>query len=323
MNRQAFFDHIREALFKGRLNDVQVVGMECVLTAWQAHGDGNATRLAYVLATAYHETGGRMVPVREGFAESDASARKIVRRRKYGKPTGPHNHVYYGRGHVQLTWHANYVESSKDAGVDLEKYPDNMLDPLISARVLVRGMLDGRWNGTGKGLGAYLNNKRRDYRNARRTVNVTDKWQLIKEYALAFEAALRVAAYAEPAPPITAPRKKPPDPAHVETALRKDGSRTIRATDLQENIGTWTGVATGASALVAAVTEGIENIMASPTFMLLAGLAVGAGALLFYQGVLAKHIRGFRVEDQIAGFKESRSKAVATLNGEGDGESGT
>ena len=45
----------------------------------------------------------------------------------------------------------NYRNSSKDAGVDLEKYPDKMLDPVISARVLIRGIMDGRWNGQGKG----------------------------------------------------------------------------------------------------------------------------------------------------------------------------
>ena len=49
----------------------------------------------------------------------------------------------------------NYRNSSKDAGVDLEKYPDKMLDPVVSARVLIRGIMDGRWNGKGKGIDFY------------------------------------------------------------------------------------------------------------------------------------------------------------------------
>ena len=34
-------------------------------------------------------------------------------------------------------------------GVDLERDPDAMLDPVISARILIRGLIDGRWNGRG------------------------------------------------------------------------------------------------------------------------------------------------------------------------------
>ena len=95
------------------------------------------------------------------------------------------------------------MNSSKDAGVDLEKFPDKMLDPAISARILVLGILDGRWNGKGKGLGSYLTEKKTDYRNARRTVNITDKWQLIKGYSLKFEAAIKAARD-------TSPREIPP-----------------------------------------------------------------------------------------------------------------
>lgn len=193
MNRSLFFAAIRQTLFRGRLSQAQVDGMNGILDAWAAHGSGVDRQLAYVLATAYHETGGHMAPVREGFAKSDRQARRVVAGRRYGKPAGPYGHVYYGRGHVQLTWHKNYVASSDDAGVDLQRNPDAMLDPVISARILVKGMLDGRWNGRGKGLGAYITASRADYQNARRTVNITDKWRLIEGYARSFEAALKEA----------------------------------------------------------------------------------------------------------------------------------
>jgi hypothetical protein len=151
-----FFDVIRP--FFGGLNQEQVDGINGIIKAFREVGDGDIDTLAYALATAYHETGKKMVPVREGFAKTDKGARSAVAKlavkrgpssapAKYGQPAGPYGHVYYGRGHVQLTWLHNYRNSSKDAGVDLEKYPDKMLDPVISARVLIRGIMDGRWNG--------------------------------------------------------------------------------------------------------------------------------------------------------------------------------
>lgn len=202
MNRAAFFASLRRrqsGVFGTSLSQGQVKGIEGILSAFESHGDGKADTLAYALATAYHETGGRMAPVREGFATSDAGARRAVqnlaRKRgpesnvaKYARPVGSHGHVYYGRGHVQLTWMDNYRASSADAGTDLVRNPDKMLDPEISARVLIKGLLDGRWNGRKKGLRYYLN--KNDLEGARRTVNVTDKWGTIAGYYRAFLAAI-------------------------------------------------------------------------------------------------------------------------------------
>ncbi|MBN2760865.1 MAG: hypothetical protein JXQ79_10220 [Rhodobacteraceae bacterium] len=200
MDRAAFYASLRKskAVFGTRLSQQQVNGMEGILDAFEQVGDGKAETLAYALATAYHETGRRMVPVREGFASTDAGARRAVnalaRRRgprsavaRYAQPLPPHGHVYYGRGHVQLTWLDNYRASSKDAGVDLVANPDAMLDPVISARVLILGLIDGRWNGRGYGLGHYLPE---DPVEARRTVNLLDKAELIAGYYRAFLAAL-------------------------------------------------------------------------------------------------------------------------------------
>ncbi len=324
--RKAFFTHVRRAPFDGRLSQAQASGLEAILAAWHTCGDGSLLRLAYVLATAWHETGGRMVPVREGFARSDAQARRIVRHRRYGKPAGPYKHVYYGRGQVQLTWHANYVDSSADAGVDLERYPDRMLDPLVSARVLVRGMLDGRWNRSGKGLKAYLNNHRRDFKNARRTVNLTDRWKKIAAAAQAFEAALNAATQgispvqkAPAMPPKPHPHPQTPDPQAIEKALRQDGSRTIRTGDTQEKVGRVTSLVTIVSALGVAFTQGLERLVTHPVFLLVLGLALGAAAGLFYQSVLARRIRRFRVEDAIHGFAPSRLEAVEAVEAIGQG----
>ena len=204
MDRQAFYAALRRdaRVFGKRLSNSQVRGIEGILAAFRTHGDGRDKTLAYALATAYHETARRMVPVREGLAATDLGARRAVnalaRKRgpnsavaKYARPAGPHGHVYYGRGHVQLTWIDNYAKSSKDAGTDLVKTPDAMLDPETSAKVLFRGLLDGRWNRHGHGIAHYLPAAGpQDLKGARRTVNVTDKWDEIADYYQAFMDAL-------------------------------------------------------------------------------------------------------------------------------------
>ena len=227
-DRSRFYAALRapaNPLFGSRLSQGQVKGMEGILDAFVTHGDGREKTLAYALATAYHETGRRMAPVREGFAKTDAGARRAVnnlaRRRgpnsavaRYAKPAGPHGHVYYGRGHVQLTWLDNYRRSSADAGVDLVADPDAMLDPEISARVLIKGLLDGRWNGRGKGIAHYLpTHGRDDLRNARRTVNVTDKWELIGGYYKSFLMALQSAGGVPKSRSVPKKRKAEPEPS--------------------------------------------------------------------------------------------------------------
>ena len=208
MNRAAFYAALRRrssGVFGTSLSQAQVDGMEGILDAFVTHGDGRPKTLAYALATAYHETGRQMVPVREGFAKTDAEARQRVNRlaarrgpnsavARYAKPQPPHGHVYYGRGQVQLTWKRNYEASSADAGVDLVRFPDKVLDPVIGARILVRGLLDGRWNGHGHGIAHYLpDHGADDLRNARRTVNITDKWQQIADYYRSFLKAIEEA----------------------------------------------------------------------------------------------------------------------------------
>lgn len=208
MDRNIFYRHLRQhdcAVFGPSLSQEQVDGIEGILDAMETVGDGRDKTLAYALATAYHETGRRMVPVREGFARTDQEAIRAVAmlaRRlgpgsapgRYGQPVGPYGKCYYGRGHVQLTWQRNYAASSKDAGVDLEQDPDRMLDPVISARILILGLMDGRWNGCGKGLAQYLPTAGPDnLKDARRTVNCTDKWDLIAGHYRAFLTAIQAA----------------------------------------------------------------------------------------------------------------------------------
>ncbi|MBN9053481.1 MAG: hypothetical protein J0H80_06815, partial [Rhizobiales bacterium] len=74
IERKVFFDAVRGTLYGGRLARGQVGGMVALLDRFE-RGDETADRrfLAYMLATAHHETGGRMQPVRETFAATDAA----------------------------------------------------------------------------------------------------------------------------------------------------------------------------------------------------------------------------------------------------------
>lgn len=229
MNRELFFDRIRQSLFKGKLTASQVAGIETILDAVK----GWPTRwVAYGLATAFHEVGGTMQPVREGFKLSDAAARAYVKRHYwtmrdgkpgYGRPAGPWGHVYYGRGFVQLTWLANYERASKVIGFDVVSNPDRVMEPAIAALILRDGMERGWF--TRRKLADYLSDTKTDYRNARRIINGIDKADLIAGYALAFEAALRAAGYgASQAKPAPLPKPAAPsDPTIAEALLPPDG----------------------------------------------------------------------------------------------------
>ena len=205
-----FFAEVKKSLYGGKLSQGQVDGIQQIIEAMRLVGDGDMDTLAYALATTHHETGAKMLPVREGFGQTDEQARARVNAlaekrgpnssvAKYAKPTGPYGHVYYGRGYPQLTWLENYAKCSTDAGVDLVKNPDAMLIPVVSARVLIRGIMDGRWNGQGKGIDFYEGKD--DFLDeeeavvARRTVNVQDKAKLIASYHGKFYSALRAAGW--------------------------------------------------------------------------------------------------------------------------------
>ncbi len=195
LDRAKFFAALRSArtpMFGTRLSDGQVAGIEGILDGFAVTGDGRAKTLAYGLATARREVGSGMVPVREGFAKTDAAARAYVARhypnKGYSKPAGPWGHVYYGRGIVQLTWYENYLKEN------IAATPDVALGPVFAAQLLFKGLLDGRWNGQGKGLAHYLpDDGPDDLRNARRTVNITDHWEEIAGFYQQFLAAIEAA----------------------------------------------------------------------------------------------------------------------------------
>lgn len=132
---------------------------------------------AYVLATAYWETARTMKPVREAYWLSESWRRNNLR-----------YYPWYGRGYVQLTWEDNYKRASQKLNLDLTTDADAVMEPEVSAEILVVGMLEGWF--TGKRLSQYINNDTTDYVNARRIVNGTDRAREIADLAKQYEVLL-------------------------------------------------------------------------------------------------------------------------------------
>jgi putative chitinase len=203
IDRDIFFNTVRASLFNGSLTQAQVDGMNYLLDVWEEFfekpnpRDGNKW-LAYCMATVYHETGKKMVPVPENGGKPYGNPPL-----SYWNKTGPYNQAYYGRGHVQLTWDKNYqkgqdqLKKNYDLNIPIYQKADLMLDDRPSALVLYDGMTIGWF--TGVGLPKYFNSTTEDPVNARRVVNGTDQAQKIAGYYDKFKPA--IVTVSEPAPP--------------------------------------------------------------------------------------------------------------------------
>ncbi|CDM67183.1 RHS repeat-associated core domain-containing protein [Pyrinomonas methylaliphatogenes] len=141
-----------------------------------------AAQIAYVLATAQHETDqGRTLT-------EYASGRAYEGRKDLGNTQPGDGPRYKGRGYVQLTGRRNYQFYSDLLGVDLIDNPELAADPQIAAFITIHGMMNGVF--TGIKLSRYVNDRRTDFVNARRVVNGLDRARLIARYARGYLRAL-------------------------------------------------------------------------------------------------------------------------------------
>lgn len=200
MDKKAFYALLRQrgsGVFGTSLTQGQVDGIETILAA---ASDLPISHVAYLLATAYHETAHTMRPVRETLAKTDDEAiTRLEAAWKAGKlswVSKPYwrrdadGKSWLGRGYVQLTHKANYQKAAKLTGIDLVASPNKAMQPTVAAKILVDGCQAGIF--TGKALSDYLPG---DYTGARRIVNGTDRAAMIAGYAHAFEVALTVGKY--------------------------------------------------------------------------------------------------------------------------------
>lgn len=183
------FNIIRDQF--GRLNQAQVDGFNAIIKAINEWGGDakNPLYVAYMLATAWHETAHTMKPIEE-YGKGKG--------RKYGsnididgtRYTGL-KHIYYGRGYVQLTWLTNYKNMGKVLGVDLVNKPELALNHDIAAKIMLYGMLKGSF--TGRKLSDYLiKGTTEEFKQARRIINGTDKALNIAYQAESFLRAIKV-----------------------------------------------------------------------------------------------------------------------------------
>jgi putative chitinase len=175
-----FAEYVRKNLYGGKLSQGQYEGVRYIGREWRSRfGDdaGDHRHLAYMLATAHHETAFTMVPVTEYGSQA------YLKGKKYWP--------YIGRGHVQLTWDYNYKKAGEKLGLDLLGDPTLALEPDISARIMFEGMALGWF--TGKKLGDYFNAHTDDPINARRIINGTDRASTIAGYHRHFLAAIKAA----------------------------------------------------------------------------------------------------------------------------------
>lgn len=218
MNRAAFFKAVRSSLFAGKMSASQVAGTEAILDEAGMRGT-RLEWLAYMLATAYHETARTMQPVRETMADTDDKAIRILdrsfaagklswvktpywRKDKDGKS-------WLGRGLPQLTHKRNYQIMSPIVGVDLVEDPNRAMEPRTAVKIMFEGMERGSF--TAHKLSAHINDEKTDYYNARRIINGVESAAKVATYAKQFEAALRAAGY-DGKPYIPARDEKPATP---------------------------------------------------------------------------------------------------------------
>lgn len=185
MNRTKFYSVLRPKL---NLTTQNVFGMEKVLDYAERHGT-NFSHLPYIIATAWWETAQTMFPVKEAYWMSESWRKRNLR-----------YFPWYGRGLIQVTWESNYKRLWKEIGRTGPVDPEAFLEWNVALPALFVGMEKGLY--TGKDLNDYIDDKDegdeedlREFKNARRIVNIQDKATIIGKLALLFERALKAGKY--------------------------------------------------------------------------------------------------------------------------------
>lgn len=168
---------ISEKLFQNKIKGSQIDGINTLIGAGSSL---SKEAVAYVLATAYHETAFTMQPIEEyGKGRGRKYGRKV---RVDGSPYTTPDHLYYGRGYTQTTWIDNYekLTAHNNRGWDFVNNPDLLLQPEPSAWASVYAMTVGLY--TGRKLSQYFGPAGNDPVNARKIINGLDRAQDIAGY---------------------------------------------------------------------------------------------------------------------------------------------
>lgn len=164
-----------QEMYHGSVDTLQVQGINALISSALADGIVMKEQIAYILATAYHETGRHMQGINE-YGEGKGHT--------YGIADPTTHKVYYGRGIVQLTWKSNYERFGQVVGVDLVHFPERANELEIAVKIAIIGMKKGMF--TGVSLDHFINEARIDYVGARKIINGVDCNTLIANYAEIF-----------------------------------------------------------------------------------------------------------------------------------------
>lgn len=207
IDKAKFYSEIRDDFSIYRNEGDHYRGTDAILNYWNAHAELKDSRwLAYILATAYHETARKMFPVRETLASSDAqaisrlSSHSCCRNSTYWHVVQETGKSYFGRGYVQLTWATNYKRADQRFSIDTNNdrpssyywTPDLALQPDSSIRITYDGMIYGWFTGHCL-LRHFHPDREAAWKDARRIINGTDKAAKIAGEAQTFLTALRAA----------------------------------------------------------------------------------------------------------------------------------
>jgi putative chitinase len=180
MNFKAFYATLKAHF--GKLTQDQVNGINAILAEWIATMGQDDRHLAYMLATAWHETAQKMQAISE-YGKGKG--------KKYGAIDKKTGHAYYGRGLVQLTWARNYQTMGKILNIPLYEHPELALSLPVAVDIMFDGMFNGIF--TGKKLSDYFNKTKDDPIGARRIINGKDRSELIAGYHAKFLDAIKSA----------------------------------------------------------------------------------------------------------------------------------
>jgi hypothetical protein len=171
-----------------------------LLTAARGGGITHLRRIAYLLATALHgsQFGAQLIEpgTDEVLArydpETDAGS-------ALGNVHPGDGARFRGRGFVYVRGRAAYAAWSKRLGMPdvivngtvtpfFVAHPAALARPQVAAQTIVRGMRDGIF--TGVALGTYVNDKKTDFHNARRTIDGSRHAREVAAYAEMFSHAI-------------------------------------------------------------------------------------------------------------------------------------
>jgi hypothetical protein len=159
-----------------KLTPSQQDGFNFIVTAFDASKFEDQRWLAYMLATAYHETAHTLQPVTE--YGSREYFNRYEGRKDLGNVSLGDGYRYRGRGYVQITGRNNYTKYG------IADMPEKALEPEFAAHIMIDGMTKGIF--TGRKLSQYFNEHTDDPINARRIINGLDRAEKIADYYIQF-----------------------------------------------------------------------------------------------------------------------------------------